>query len=236
MKQFFLLTLFCLLTYYSNAQDDEKKVKHQFELNASLTNTLVSPDIISKSGTAFSFSPKYSMCLKKWFLDIDVDLTYASMLSTVIYDHDQRRSIDLRSGSNLLTPTFSFGRFIRPAQSFRMSVNAGIGYTMFLSGKPKDFVFYYSKDATHTDFYEGTIQGFYNPSLAISAGVGFYIPLQKNELCIKFQASTKRSMMTYIEIDKIENYEPVYLFDGSSGLSSWNIGVSVGYRFNNQKD
>lgn len=247
MKQFIPLTLFCLLSYSIFAQDTEKKAGHQFELNLSLSTTqprdysnqivtFFNPEMVPKTGTSFGFSPKYSLSIKKWFLDVDLNYYYNRALIYVIYNTDPFKAFDLKNSVSTFNPVFYFGRFIRPAEGFRLSLGIGVGYNLLIPHKPKEFVIADYVDDNEYEFYEVKISSYANTPLTLSTGIGIYLPLKKNELCIKLTAATRYFPTSSVELYKIENYQPELIREGNNNLSPFTYGISVGYRFNNLKD
>jgi len=247
MKKFLIVVGFALISAEGSAQTNEKKIHHQFEfaLEAAtiIYNSYSKPYLwngsnlgTTRNGPSFSSNLKYSLSIKKWFIDLNLNLKRNYSSSEEVYEYNNILSkLEFQNRLNYFCPEISFGRFIRPAKSFRLSLSLGFGTSILLNNDDQNFVIVDWLYNDFYDFYEGNVGYLHDVRLSASAQIGIYILLVNNELFIKIYASGNSSTGSYLTLNKVVDYIPVQIHYGRSGTSGNLMGISIGYRFNTLK-
>jgi hypothetical protein len=229
----------------TTAQMIPKKVWHQAEFNCIYSQVPASDYSMfeiwdvedrtdSKGGSSIAVSVKYSLVLKKWFLDCNAEYNYSNFLQRIVFeDESALKSMDLRSRLSFVKPEFYFGRFFKLTSDLRMSFGIGVGYNLLLPRKTKEFVATEQATDATDNFYEGNISYFRGAPLALSTSIGFYPRIKVNELCIKLILAANGNNYSDIELYKIVNYQRQLIFSDTGGFGSLAVGISLGYRINN---
>ncbi len=246
MRSTFTLILLTFLLPLTQAQDNQTS-RHSFEANLNYFQVMPfqfsEPTIwyndfytTSRGGFKYGGNLKYSLGLKKWFIDANLFiLRNKTSVREVFISDDVLVNFEYNQKLNYLNPEISFGRFLHVSKNFRLSIALGFGTSFLLKKNPEDISIVLRMDENEYEFYEGQISYYHAPRLSASAQIGLYIPCGKNELSFKLIGYGSSYTSSNVELSKIVNYLPEPLIDNTNGISGLMLGISAGYRFNTIK-
>lgn len=230
----------------TQAQNDQTS-RHSFETNLNYFQVIPfqfsEPTIwyndfytTSRGGYKYGGNLKYSLGLKKWFIDANLFvLQNKTSVREVFISEGVLTNFEYLQKLNYVNPEISFGRFFHVSKNFRLSIGLGFGTSFLMSKDPEEISIVMRLDENEYDFYEGQISYYHEPRLSASAQIGLYIPCGKNELNFKLIGYGSSYTSSSVELFKIVNYTREPLIDNTSGISGLMLGVSVGYRFTTSK-